>query len=111
MSKLDNKAEKCIFIGYQDGMKGYKLWNAETKKIVYSQDVVYREVKGVPKYELLPRKEEPEKIEFELDAAKSESMEEDESKEEEPHVGVLHTHLGFFCRKFFPMFISHYPIS
>ena len=24
-SKLDNKYEKCIFIGYKDGMKGYKL--------------------------------------------------------------------------------------
>jgi hypothetical protein len=26
-SKLDNKVETCIFIGYKDGMKGYKLWN------------------------------------------------------------------------------------
>jgi hypothetical protein len=26
-SKMDNKVEKCIFIGYKDGMKGYKLWN------------------------------------------------------------------------------------
>jgi hypothetical protein len=26
MSKLDNKVEKCIFIGYKDGLKGYKLW-------------------------------------------------------------------------------------
>jgi hypothetical protein len=25
MSKLDEKDEKCIFIGYKDGMKGYKL--------------------------------------------------------------------------------------
>jgi len=27
MNKLDNKIEKCIFIGYKDGIKGYKLWN------------------------------------------------------------------------------------
>ena len=24
-SKLDKKVEKCIFIGYKDGLKGYKL--------------------------------------------------------------------------------------
>jgi hypothetical protein len=26
-SKMDKKVEKCIFIGYKDVMKGYKLWN------------------------------------------------------------------------------------
>jgi hypothetical protein len=34
-SNLDKKAEKCIFIGYKDGLKGYKLWNLENKKVVY----------------------------------------------------------------------------
>jgi hypothetical protein len=29
-------------------MKAYKLWNPETKKIVYSRDV-FREIKDVPK--------------------------------------------------------------
>jgi hypothetical protein len=48
-SKLDKKVEKCIFIGYKDGLKVYKLWNPETKKIVYSRDVVFREVKDVSK--------------------------------------------------------------
>jgi hypothetical protein len=89
--KLDKKAEKCIFIGYKDGVKGYKLWNLETKKIVYSQDVVFREVKDVSKHEFLPTQDKPEKIEIELDDAKSESSKEEEAKEEEeePHTPVL----------------------
>eukprot|EP00253_Pinus_taeda_P007554 PITA_07554 len=35
-TKLDSKSEKCIFIGYKDGLKGYKLWNPVTGKVVYS---------------------------------------------------------------------------
>ena len=34
--KLDSKSEKCIFIGYKDGLKGYKLWNPVTRKVVYN---------------------------------------------------------------------------
>jgi hypothetical protein len=48
-SKMYKKAKKCIFIGYKDGVKGYKLWNLETKKTIYSRDVVFREVKDVSK--------------------------------------------------------------
>jgi hypothetical protein len=83
--------EKCIFIGYKDGVKGYKLWNPETKKTIYSRDVVFREVKDVSKQEFLPTQDEPEKIELDLDDAKSESSEEEEEKEEEeePHTPVL----------------------
>jgi hypothetical protein len=36
MSKLYKKVEKCIFIGYKDGLKCYELWNPKTKKVVYS---------------------------------------------------------------------------
>ena len=73
-------------------MKGYKIWNPETKNIVYSRDVVFREVKDVSKHEFLPRKEEPEKVDLELDDAKSESSKEEEvqeAEEEEPHTPVL----------------------
>jgi hypothetical protein len=87
--KLDKKAEKCIFIGYKDGIKGYKLWNPETKKVVYSRDVVFREMKNVVKQEVLPSKEEPEKIEFDLKDDEADSTEEHESEEEDPHTPVL----------------------
>jgi hypothetical protein len=88
-SKLDKKAEKCIFIGYKDGLKGYKIWNPETKKVVYSRDVVFREMKDVVKQEVLPSKEEPKKIEFDLKDDESDSIEEHESEEEDPHTPVL----------------------
>ena len=74
-------------------MKGYKLWNLETKKTIYSRDVVFREVKDVSKQEFLPTQDEPEKIELDLDDAKYESYEEEEAEEEEeeeePHTLVL----------------------
>jgi hypothetical protein len=72
-SKLDKKAEKCISIGYKDGIKGYRLWNPETKKVVYSRDVVFIEMKDVVKHELLPSKEEPKKIEFDSKDDESDS--------------------------------------
>jgi hypothetical protein len=77
-SKLDKKAKKCIFIVYKYGLKGYKLWNPETKKVVYSRDVVFRGMKDVVKHEVLPSKEELEKIEFDLKDEESDSTEEQE---------------------------------
>ena len=68
MSRLDNKAEKCIFIGYKDGMKGYKLCNPVTTKIVYIREVVFREVN--------PMEKELEKIEFKLEGEEYDSIEE-----------------------------------
>ena len=41
-STLDKNVEKCIFIGYKDGLKGYNIWDPETKKVVYSRDLVFR---------------------------------------------------------------------
>lgn len=29
-TRLDNKATKCIFVGYKDCLKGYKVWNPKT---------------------------------------------------------------------------------
>uniref|UniRef100_A0A2N9GG47 CCHC-type domain-containing protein n=1 Tax=Fagus sylvatica TaxID=28930 RepID=A0A2N9GG47_FAGSY len=42
-SKLDPKSNKCIFLGFKKGVKGYKLWDPVAQKVVISRDVVFDE--------------------------------------------------------------------
>ena len=60
---LDSKSEKYIFIGYKDGVKGYKLWNPATRTTMYSRDVIFREAGSTSKIEEV-REMKPQKLEF-----------------------------------------------
>ncbi len=42
-SKLDPKSKKCIFLSYEKGVKGYKLWNPVAQKVMTSKNVVFDE--------------------------------------------------------------------
>jgi hypothetical protein len=101
---MDNKAKKCIFIGYKYGIKGYKLWNLLTKNIVYSQDVVFREVKDVPKHEVLPKEKELETIKFELEGEKSDlTKKHGLEEEEESHTSsVFHSSFSLYITNIDP---------
>lgn len=41
--KNDNKSEKCIFIGYCEETKGYRLYNPVTESLIVSRDVIFVE--------------------------------------------------------------------
>ena len=42
--KIDEKREKFIFIGYNDALKGYHLFNPNTNKLFISRDVIFYEM-------------------------------------------------------------------
>jgi hypothetical protein len=67
---------------------------------VYTQDVVFIEMKDVVKHEVLPSKEELEKIELDLKDDKSHSTEENELEEEHHHTPVLRTYDFHLCSIF-----------
>ncbi|KAG9450495.1 hypothetical protein H6P81_010460 [Aristolochia fimbriata] len=41
--KLDDRGEKCIFVGYDSKTKAYKLYNPVTKRLIISRDVEFDE--------------------------------------------------------------------
>ena len=42
--KFDSKTRKCILVGYGELRKGYRLYDADRRKILYSRDVHFNEV-------------------------------------------------------------------
>lgn len=64
--KLNIKSEKCIFIGYKDIIKGYKLWNIATRNIFYNRDVIFREDESYYWNEEVKREKKLKNLEFDL---------------------------------------------
>ena len=40
-SKMDAKAKNMIFLGYSQGVKGYRMWDLLEKKVIISRDVTF----------------------------------------------------------------------
>ena len=94
-NKLDNKSEKCIFIGCKDEIKGHKLWNLDTRSVVYSRYFIFREDESFSKNEEAKREKEPKNLEFNL---RNESHDLDGLTESEEEVDVQTLVVRIFVR-------------
>nr|GEV75137.1 Gag-Pol polyprotein [Tanacetum cinerariifolium] len=67
-TKLSPKSKKCLFLGYTDGVKGYRVWDPTAYKVVVSKDVVFMEDKIQENKKAAPQHEVNEAIESQASA-------------------------------------------
>lgn len=72
-SKLDPRASKALFVGLCNGVKGYRLWCPELKRLVISRDVTFDEAIMLSKKstdgEVQRREKVTEHVEFEVSSS------------------------------------------
>ena len=79
--KLDPKARKCIFLGYGEETKGYRLYNTKKKKVFHSRDVKFNEAKREVEIKLDVEQEIEHVIE--LDVIELDFLDDDETSRDD----------------------------
>ncbi|KAK9010183.1 hypothetical protein V6N11_036697 [Hibiscus sabdariffa] len=88
LTKLDPKSRKCKFLGYADRVKGCRLWDHTTCKVIISRDVIFVEDKLQRKEDndgIVKENSEATQIQVEKEFEQSDSFEV-EPEHEEPEL-------------------------
>ena len=99
-SKLDSKSRKSILLGYGNEIKGYRLYDIESKKIFHARDVIFDETKCMEaQKEILP--DDPEnQMHFNIDSDvrdSSSSEELDNTQRRSSRISRAPDRYGFSC--------------
>ncbi|GKV31786.1 hypothetical protein SLEP1_g40452 [Rubroshorea leprosula] len=84
-TKVDKNSKRCIFLGYEIGTKGYRLWDPTTCKLIISRDVVFNE----DVFQGTTKNEAKQEASFD-DAVQEENIQNDTQSEFEPESELLH---------------------
>jgi len=88
-SKLDSKSKECIFLGYDRTVKGYKLWDPVSKKVLLRSNVVFDETSLLKGLEEKEQQEDPmreDEIEVEVTTSRGESNQETQQETNDSQV-------------------------
>lgn len=82
MTKLDEKGEKCVFLGISEHSKAYKLFNPVTKRVITSRDVIFDEEMT---WDWTAKGNAPQQLPVDLDATEGTELEQHPFNESLPY--------------------------
>jgi hypothetical protein len=92
-SKLDPRAKKAVFVGFPGGIRGYRLWCPESRKLLISRDVTFDESGMLQQKENIEpdtpqqvedEEEQTEKVEMETPLVPTRTVQTVDCPEDEP---------------------------
>lgn len=94
--KLDAKSVECVFVGYDENVKGYRMWNADDRRIEISRDVRFIDddytevvcIEKAPQEEKAVEKAEETERNDDNESEQSKSVESSDFEEDGPEEAV-----------------------
>ena len=83
-SKLDSKTRRSIFPGYEQEVKGYRLYDKAQKRVFYSRNVVFNETRSAKQDDVKDVAEDEQSIELEMDCQSEDDNTINHHADEEP---------------------------
>lgn len=86
--KLEPRSRRGLFMGYPDGVKGYKIWVQDDRKCIISRDVIFKEselIKEKECCETLDKGEQSDEFQVEVEPVNKETEQHETINQDNTH--------------------------